>query len=743
MAVPEAEAAPRRARSWRAELLPTPLAPNLLAGAVVSGISIILAVSLGLLVFTGDLKPYLPTGLSLAVAAALVLNLALALGSSAAGVVAGPQDNVGAITALAASAIAAQLKARGAPEALLPTVVAAMALTSIGTGVLFVLLGRFRAGGLTRFLPYPVVGGFMAGTGWLLLRGSIGVMAGSATTLANLAALMQAPRLWHWLAGAGIAVLLFGIVRLWRHYLALPLGLVICFAASYGGLALAGISLEGARAQGWLLSGIPSGPLWTGFPLLHLAQVRWEAVLGQASNLLLVALLAAVALSLNTTGLEISTQRDLDLDRELRVTGVANLVAGLFGGLAGYLYLGPTVLGYRMGGRSRLIPLMVAGACLLTLAGGAALLNYIPVPILGGVLFLVGLDFLADWLWATRRKLPLGDYVLIWVILLTIAAVGLLPGVGLGIVIAIFLFAVNYSRINVVKNELTGATQGSNVDRPRPHRQALQKFGDETFILRLQGYLFFGTANSLLARIRARAGDDRRRPLRHLVLDFRRVAGLDSSAAQVFTKLRQLVDNWQAMLVLTNLMPEIWNQLQSAGLRDDDAARCRVFENLDYGLEWCENRVLAAETTVRTPPLKEILSAAMPARVVPRLMKYLDRLEVAVGHALIRQGAQANELFLIESGEFDVVLEADAESIRLRTVRAGTVVGELAMYLSVPRTTSVVADQPSVVYRLTRRNLDQMKRDDPDLAAAFHEFVARSLAERLAASTRTVEALSQ
>jgi SulP family sulfate permease len=71
----------------------------------------------------------------------------------------------------------------------------------------------------------------------------------------------------------------------------------------------------------------------------------------------------------------------------------------------------------------------------------------------------------------------------------------------------------------------------------------------------------------------------------------------------------------------------------------------------------------------------------------------------------------------------------------------GTVVGEIGLYLNQTRTANVITDTPSIIYRLAKNSLDQMEKDDPDLAAALHQWMARMLAERLRNNNRTLEAL--
>lgn len=108
----------------------------------------------------------------------------------------------------------------------------------------------------------------------------------------------------------------------------------------------------------------------------------------------------------------------------------------------------------------------------------------------------------------------------------------------------------------------------------------------------------------------------------------------------------------------------------------------------------------------------------------------------------MRQGDPPEALYFIESGQVTAQLElADGSAVRLVTIGPGAVAGELELYLDAPRSASVVAEKPSRIHRLSATALHRMEEEDLDLAAAFHKFVARLMAERLALNVRTLYAL--
>ena len=728
------------------KLQPGQLLSSLTAGLISGMVSIIIAISFAALIFSGDLADHVASGIGLALFSACAIGLVVTATSSFPGTIAGTQDSPAAILALIAAAIAQKLRTSAAPNATLPTIVAAIALTSLLTGAFLLLLGRFKLGNLIRFLPYPVVGGFLAGTGWLLAQGAVGVMTGTSFNWSQLPDLIQPGVLALWLPGLIFAIVLLALLRRYSHFLLMPAMLALAIALFYGLLWLTRTSVAEASAQGWLLGPFPEQALWQPLTPSTFAQVDWAAIVGQLDKVGTILIVSMVALLLNASGIEVTVRQDLDLNRELQSAGIANLVAGLGGGLVGYHFLGDSVLAYKMGARTRLAGLFSAAACGAALLLGASLLSFFPKPVLGGLLLFLGLSFLVEWVYDAWFKLPRTDYALVLLILVVIGAVGFLEGVLVGAGIAVILFVVKYSRINVVKHTLSGANYRSRVDRPLSHRQVLHDRGGQLHILELQGFLFFGTAENLLSQIRERVKDAALPPLRFVVLDFRRVSGLDSSAVSSFVRMKQLAEARSIKLVFTHLTPEMQHQLDQGGLIDRRDDVLRVLPSLDHGLEWCEEQILAANGVSpddARDTLQAFLEKMLPRSAnLSRLMRYLEKTDVGSGHYLVRQGDPADDLYFIESGAATAQFElADGRTIRLRAMRSGTVVGEIGLYQGGVRTASVVTTQPGTLYRLSAGAIRQMEQDDPKTAADLHLLIARLMAVRLAEYNDTLMAV--
>ncbi|MFQ5929659.1 MAG: SulP family inorganic anion transporter [Acidobacteriota bacterium] len=730
------------------EMRPNNWVPDLFLGLSSGALTVTQSITMAALIFSGELSAHLPAGIGMALIGACLVGAIVALKASFPLTIAGPQSVSSVIIALSVSAIAASLSSVGSSEQIFPTIFVFVVLTSLLVGLFLFILGRFHLGTLIRFIPYPVVGGFLAGTGWLLCAGSIRVMTGEALRLEKLPQLFQSDWVVLWLPGLIFAFVLLVTLRLSKGVWVLPsllLGAVVLF---YLTLWIGNISLDQASSRGMLLGPFPGRGLWQPVSLSALTQVNWPLLLGQTMSVMTIMFVVAISLLLNATGLELATQSDIDLDRELRAAGIGNIAASLGGGLVGYQFLGFSVLNSKAGAGSRLVGLLSAALCAAALVLGAPAVSYFPKPVVGGMLLFLGLSFLVEWLYDGWAKLQRPDYLLVVTILFFIATVGYLEGVGIGVLIAMVFFAVNYSRVDVMKHVLSGETHRSNVERPGSQQELLQKKGGQILILRLHGFLFFGSANTLFEKVRQRidAGGPGQEPVRYVVLDFQLVKGLDSSAVLSFLKMKQLAQAKHMVLLFTNTSANVHRQLVRAGFFEAVDSVSSSFPDLDRGVEWCENKILESQDVATAGPLSfsMLLSEIFPGQEdhARRFVSYLEELEVPAGHFLFRQGESAGDLYFIASGQLSALLESTGgEPIRLRTMGSGTLVGEMGLYTAAARSASVKAEQPSTLYRLSSEKLNEMQEHDPEVASAFHRFVARLLASRLGQKSKEVQVL--
>lgn len=718
------------------------LAVALVGGGANGIILLFLNISMAGLVYPSALGELQARGVGLMLFGAALLALVTALASALPIAIAAPQAATVVIAGSIVAGVIAGAPAGASGQAVFATALAGIILSSLVGGLVLYALGATGLGRVARFLPYPVVGGFIAGVGWLFISGAVGLTTGLAPAPATLAALLAPAALARWVPAAVVGTILVGGRRWWNPLLLFPVTLLGSVALFHLALALARTPLAVAAADGWVLGPFPPGPLLQPLGPGELGLVDWGLVAGQTLNIVTMPLIAAIVMILYLSGIEISIRRDLDLNRELRAGGLGTLAGGLFGGITGFHLLALSVLMHRMGVRSRLGGAAAAAVVALPLLLDAAALNVLPRFVLGGLLIYFGYTFMHEWLAAQRRRMSRLDYGVVLLIVAVIAAYGLLPGVGVGLVAALFLFAAEYSRVRVVRQVQSGVTRRSRVTRADPERRLLDAEGERVLVFELQGYIFFGTAATVLDTIRAQLGARPAPGPRYLILNFAGVTGLDSAGLYVFSRLQQQSAGWGATVLLSAMPGPMRRQLDAAGLVGE-AGPLRYAPSLDRALEWCEEELIRAAGLGRAAPtLAEQLGDVLPGRAqVERLLAYLERHEAAAGERLLRRGDPADDLLFVESGAVTAQIERPgAHSLRLQTTVGGTVVGEIGLYLGAPRTTDVVCDEPCVVYRLSGAALARMRDESPDLAIAIHEHLARRMAERLTHTIRALDA---
>ncbi|KPJ78254.1 MAG: hypothetical protein AMJ54_04630 [Deltaproteobacteria bacterium SG8_13] len=720
---------------------------SLLAALVIGLINIIYTVSFSALIFNGPLTAYYKLGISTILFSYAISSIVMAAGSSLPGLIVTPK---GVITAIV-SIISVSLIHSGLPAAGADTVVASLftclLISAFLTGLFFFLLGLFRGGNLIRFIPFPVLSGYFGGVGVILISGSIYIMTGHTLTWPDLPRLVDSEMLYLWVPGLLFAVVCLAAAKRYSHFLTMPLLIAIGVLLFFTLSASMGVSVDDLRIRGYLMPAMDTGITWPQLFPEFITRASWLAVSDQWGHILSIVLISSISVLLYISITEVATGREIDLGRDLKAVGLAGMASSAIGGFISFHEPVDTKLSYRLGGTNRLVGVFFGAVCLLFVFGGSHVIGYFPKPIMGGLVLFVGVDLFAENLSKSWRQLPKSEFALVLIIVLSITLLGFLEGIGVGILVATVLFVVNYSRIDVVKNQLSGDIYHSKVERPQAERRLLKQHGQQLRIFILQGYIFFGTAERLLGTIRRSLRNPSGQPenrVTTIVLDFRGVLNIDSSALNAFSKLRTTADKEQITLILTNLNASIDSHFKS--VRFFDGERTLHFAHLDYALEWCEEKFLKATAAEYRRPddidsrLEEILQYP---NLVAHFKMYLERIELKAGDVVFRMGDPSNCLYVIESGRISTLLPgANGDHLRLRTMGAGTLVGEIGLYTGKPRSADAVADSPSTLHALSYERFKQLEREHPGVARQFHKHVVLSISQRMALDSEAMRALA-
>lgn len=711
----------------RGDFRPKSLSADLLLGAVNGLDNVLWGYTFASLIFTGILAPYLPLAITIALVSSGVVSLVIALTSGIRINIAGSEEQAVAILAAVAAILNRHAGEFASPDAAAATMFAVIALASLLLGVTYLLAARFNLGLLIQLMPFPVVCGFLAGTGWLLATAGIAMTAGVTVDVLDPAPVVSAEALMRWVPALALGAAIYGLTCIREHSLVLPVSLVAAAAAFFAFAAMQGATLADLQAGGWVFD-VATLDHTRGLASLDVENLSWPMVGEVLPEVLTLVLLGLLAASFQFSALELGTGAPVELRREFTSHGVANLASTLCLGLPGSTQVGSTLLARHLGGSSRLLPLLVGALVLVAAVAGQGIVGYVPKLVMGGLVFLVAVQFIHEYLVLSSRQMNVSDAVVVWTIFGVIVFVGFVTGVVVGIVLTSLLFIVRYSKIGILGSSYTLSQIASSVERAAAEQKLINEAGGAARLFNLRGFLFFGTANLFFEQMKAECAASPGQT--YFIFNFRRVYGIDSTAAKVFIKILNLLAGKQITPVFCGLSPELARSFALARLPQD--AGLVEFDSVEHALKWVEENLLAeneprAAAASATAMLAQILGDGGKAEMLAAVM---ERVDLAEGEYLFRQGDEETCLYLIASGTIQVQLETAAKTIPLREFRAGSFVGEMAAYSSGKRrSASAIATGPGALYRL---DIPRLKAaHGAELEAMMHELVARLLAARL------------
>ncbi len=714
---------------------------SVFAGAICSVLSIAYCLSYAALIFTGPISHLLAYGVAATFLSAAVGGAIVAWRSSLPFAVAGPDSSISVVIAAMVATVVHRVVAQGGTGLLEPTLIV-MSLSTALTGVLLCILGFTQAGRAIRFVPYPVIGGFLGATGWLMMMGAVQVATDQPAALMNIGAFINLALIIKLAAGALVAITLHLSLGRSKSPLILPGVLLVALTATYLVILLSGSSFHSVQTDGWMFPTLPVGHLTLPWKAGALQSFSWATLPSLAGDLLAIMFVTVSTLLLNTTGIELATRSEANIDRDLKVLGLANIVTAAMGGYVSCTSLSRSILIRTAGATNRLGGFTVAAVSAAILVADPSFLGYVPKFILAGLLLFLGAGLVHQWFVQSARQLPLIDYLSLLAIALLIVNWGFVAGVLIGVVIGCATFALSASRVSAIKFGFDGSEYRSSLDRG-PHEQALlAAHGREIQGMALQSYLFFGSASRLYQHVKALLA--RQRGCRFLIFDFRRVTGLDSSAIQSFAQIKQTATEAGARIVLVNLSPELERPFRIARFISDDVG---IASDLDRALESCEQAIIEAYQAEGgdTRSLRAWFSEALgDARLADCLTENCRRLDVKAGDIIARQGDAAASMHFILEGRVGIMVDLhDGRTTRVRSLGRHTTVGEMGLIARSLRSATIQAEAASVLYELDAEAFERIKRDQPALSQALLAYVVRVMTERLSFANRLIGVLQR
>jgi SulP family sulfate permease len=629
-------------------------------------------------------------------------------------------------------------------------------LIALLAGVIQIALGLAGIGRLIRFIPYPVVSGYLSGVGLTIIGSQLPRVLGAPKSMGLLAAL-QHPEHWRWQSIVVGLLVVSSMLLVPRVIRAVPAAIIAMLIGILGYLSLGLIdpSLWNSHANPLVV-----GPLVSaGSDLLLAMSSNIHALrtgdLTLLSQVLLPALTLAALLSIDTLKtcvvLDALTSSHHNPNRELVAQGLGNLSSALIGGIPGAGQMGASMVNLSSGAQTRRSGMIEGGFSLLAFVLLAPLVAWVPIAALGGILLVIGFRMIdLRSLEFFRSKATRFDFFVILAVIITALSVSLIAASGVGILLAIALYLREQMRSSVLRRKIEGGGAFSKVVRHEQELAILLENGHKTIIVELQGSLFFGTAHQLFLALEPEIG-----PRTYVILNMRRVQSLDLTATHVLEQIKDRLESVGAYLIFTEIphgLPsglKMKRYLRQVGLvRDSEKAL--AFRQMDEALEWIEGQVLESadysagehEPPVTLEQLEKLL--CWKPGSLSCFAAIIEQRHAAAGEKVFEMGTPGGDLIFIRSGTIRVSLPIrKKEAWHIGTFGRGDFIGEMGFLDSVRRSAEAVAMSDTEYYVLTRNNLDQALEHSGVSGALLFEGIASVLAMRVRMMNKELRALRE
>ena len=459
-------------------------------GGVTAGIvALPLALAFGIQAFGGINDPAAPSlGALAGLIGATLLGFFAALFGGTHSQISGP---TGPMTVITASLISAAWTASSGNFSM---VLISMAMAGIFCGLFQILFGLIRIGKYVRYIPYPVLSGFMSGIGVIIILQQIYPMIGKKSPVATLDMIINFPgacadgiSLMALIMGLGTIAIIISLPRITKKVPATLIALIVMTIISIL------CSFDAALTIGNIPSGLPM-PFFAKEGI-DLSGINWfTAIEAAIVPGLTLAGLGSIDTLLTSVVADNITKTKHNPNQELIGQGIGNCLAGAFCGIAGAGATMRTVVNVKSGGRTQISGMVHALFLLAILLGLGSLVKYVPLSVLAGILITVGWGIIDFRGFKDLTHVPKADAFVLVVVFLMTVFVDLLTAVGIGMVIACFLFMMRAGEI--IENQYGGRTLADEFDKNEPWEDEKGLPEDvikQVYIQRLNGPVFFGS----------------------------------------------------------------------------------------------------------------------------------------------------------------------------------------------------------------------------------------------------------
>jgi len=483
------------------------------------------------------------------------------------------------MTVVAAVLITQAIADAGSLAEAMPIIVATFVLA----GLLQVLLGILKLGKYIKYIPYPVVSGFMSGIGIIIIVTQLfpffGISAPSGGALGTIQNIHTIPEYINYYS-VGIALATIALIYITpRITKKVPSSLVALIIISL----IAYFAIDAS-----LFTRINSdGPLPTGLPDIHLGFIKIFADFGTMVKIFeyaaTLAALGAIDSLLTSVVADNMTKEKHNSNKELIGQGIGNIGAGLIGGLPGAGATMRTVININSGGKNRLSGVMAGLLLTAILLGLGTLVGHVPNAVLAGILITVGLGIIDYKGISHIKSIPVSDAVIMVIVLLLTVFVDLLVAVAAGMVLSSLLFMKKASDL-VEQGSKVEPLKEFTPEKPWDDEKSINEYAnDEVFIKHINGPLFFGASAGFQDMMKTIP------EVKVVIIRMDKVPYMDQSGLYAMEEALLELRNKGIKIVFTGLYGQAKDMLEHIGIIPELVAKEECFESINDCESWLKD----------------------------------------------------------------------------------------------------------------------------------------------------------
>ena len=721
---------------------------DLSGGLTAAIITLPMSIGYGLLAFAPLGLAFAPQAAMLGVTTAVIAGFLAALCGGTTIQVTGAQAALTLVVGTLVGSLASHSAIFSRPELMIGLVSICVFLA----GLFQMVFSALGLSSLVKYIPQPVISGFMNGISILVIIKQVGPLLGAGQHITLLDVLKDPGRIHVSAFAAGLVTMaaVFISKRCLKGIPSFCTGLIagtVCFYLFSTAFDLP----VSEQTLGHLQITLRPTLFWPQV-IEHSSLLPWNSIIPEiVLTSLVVCLLASMESMMSAVVCDQLTGLKHDSKRELMGQGIGNVGCAMFGALPAAGSVTRSAANFTAGGRTRLSGILSAAFVLLGVAVAGPWLGKIPVSVVAGIIAVVGLSLFDRWTLKVMKKLigrasstkELGFelFICLLVTVLTLA-VNLIIAVVFGVFVACLVF-ISRTGSTAIKRIARGSQVHSGRVRSPEEMTILTGKGDTIVIVLFQGPLFFGSAEHISERIKCcMEGADQ------IILDFKQVTDVDITGARIIVEMR----NWIAesgrklMLSSSTSNARLWNLFEimdvSCAFKPEE-----LFADLDAALESAEDCLLAHEKGPDDDQEPVHLNdlALFEGFSPPDLECIEQKLKLrrySQGEVVFRENGCDRDLFILMRGLMTIQIELleSGRSKRLVTYGPGTVVGEMSFLDGSPRSATVVASEDTEAFCLTYEHFQALRQDNPELATTLSLNIAKEISQRL---RRTTDQLGQ